>query len=63
MANDRDFECQQCGAHFNSRESLDQHNRQQHQRQAGSSSSSSSTGSRQSSSSNIGNRGDRDLNS
>lgn len=65
MANDRDFECQQCGAHFNSRESLDQHNKQQHSRQAGSSSnvSSSPSSSRQSSSSsNIDNRSDRDLN-
>ena len=67
MANDRDFECQQCGAHFDSRDALDQHNRQQHSRQAGSSSSSnaSSMGSRQSSSSssNVNDRSDPDLNS
>lgn len=65
MANDRDFECQQCGAHFKSRDALDQHNRQNHSRQAGSSSSNvSSTGSSQgsSSSSNIDHRSDRDLN-
>ena len=51
MANDRDFECQQCGAHFNSRDALDQHNKKQHSQQAGSSSNASSMGSRQSSSS------------
>jgi translation initiation factor 2 beta subunit (eIF-2beta)/eIF-5 len=64
MANDRDFECQQCHAHFSSRDALDQHNKQQHSRQAGSSSNVSSMGSRQSSSSssNINNRSDRDLN-
>lgn len=64
MANDRDLECQQCGAHFKSRDALDQHNKQQHSRQAGSSSDVSSMGSRQSSSSSsdISNRNDRDLN-
>ncbi len=31
MANDHpNFDCQQCGAHFHSREELDRHNRQQH---------------------------------
>lgn len=67
--NDRDFDCQQCGAHFNSREALDQHNQQQHTRQAqsGSSSNVSSSSRKSSSSSNINNRGmnssDRDLKS
>lgn len=66
--NDRHFDCQQCGAHFNSREALDAHNRQQHTRQA-QSGSSSNVSSRQSSSSssNVDNRGinngDRDLKS
>ncbi len=35
---DRDFECRQCGAHFDSREQLDRHTRQQHTAQAGGSS-------------------------
>jgi hypothetical protein len=35
--NDRDFECRECGAHFDSREQLDRHTRQQHTAQAGSS--------------------------
>jgi uncharacterized membrane protein YvbJ len=35
--NDHDFECRQCGAHFDSREQLDRHTRQQHTAQAGSS--------------------------
>ncbi len=31
MANDhQNFDCQECGAHFHSREELDRHNRQQH---------------------------------
>jgi hypothetical protein len=33
--NDSDFECRQCGAHFDSREQLDRHTRQQHTAQAG----------------------------
>ena len=33
--NDQDFECRQCGAHFDSREQLDRHTRQQHTAQAG----------------------------
>ena len=33
--NDQDFECRQCGAHFDSREQLDRHTRQQHSAQAG----------------------------
>ena len=41
--NDHDFECRQCGAHFDSRDQLDRHTRQQHTAQAGSSSSSSSS--------------------
>ena len=67
--NDRDFDCQQCGAHFKSREALDQHNRQRHthQAQSGSSSNVSSSSRQSSSSSNINNRGmnssDRDLKS
>ena len=65
--NDRDFDCQQCGAHFNSREALDQHNQQQHTRQAQSGSSSNVSSRQSSSSSNIDNRGmsstDRDLKS
>jgi hypothetical protein len=67
--NNRDFDCQQCGAHFNSRDALDQHNKQQHSRQAQSGSSSNvASSSRQSSSpSNINSRGmnssDRDLKS
>jgi hypothetical protein len=40
--NDQDFECRQCGAHFDSREQLDRHTRQQHTAQAGSSQSGSS---------------------
>lgn len=64
--NDRHFDCQQCGAQFNSREALDTHNRQHHTRQA-QSGSSSNVSSRQSSSSNIDDRGmnngDRDLKS
>ena len=35
--NDKDFECRDCGAHFDSREQLDRHTRQQHSVQAGSS--------------------------
>ena len=35
--NDRDFECRECGAHFDSRDQLDRHTRQQHSAQAGSS--------------------------
>ena len=42
MPNEQDFECQQCGAHFDSRERLDRHNKQQHTQQAGSSNISSS---------------------
>lgn len=41
--NDNDFECRECGAHFDSREQLDRHTRQQHTAQAG----SSNIGSRQ----------------
>jgi len=41
--NDQDFECRQCGAHFDSREQLDRHTRQQHTAQAGSSQSGSSS--------------------
>jgi len=33
----KDFECRECGAHFDSREQLDRHTRQQHTAQAGSS--------------------------
>jgi hypothetical protein len=40
--NDEDFECRQCGAHFDSRDQLDRHTRQQHTAQAGSSQSGSS---------------------
>lgn len=35
--NDTDFECRECGAHFDSRDQLDRHTRQQHSAQAGSS--------------------------
>ena len=42
MANDHTYDCQQCGAHFDSREQLDRHNTQQHSQQAGSSSHGSS---------------------
>ena len=41
--NDQDFECRQCGAHFDSRDQLDRHTRQQHTAQAGSSQSESSS--------------------
>ena len=41
--NDQDFECRQCGAHFDSRDQLDRHTRQQHTAQAGSSQSGSSS--------------------
>jgi hypothetical protein len=41
--NDHDFECRQCGAHFDSRDQLDRHTRQQHTAQAGSSQSGSSS--------------------
>lgn len=65
--NDRNFDCQQCGAHFNSRDALDKHNQQQHTRQAQSGSSSNVSSRQSSSSSNIDNRGmsstDRDLKS
>jgi hypothetical protein len=66
--NDRNFDCQQCGAHFDSKNALDKHNQQQHARQAQSGSSSNvSSRPSSSSSSNINNRGmsssDRDLNS
>jgi len=45
MANDPGFDCQQCGAHFDTREQLDRHNRQQHSptQQAGSSSKNPSS--------------------
>jgi hypothetical protein len=48
MAHTHEFDCQQCNAHFDSREELDRHNRQMHSQQAG---SSSNGGSRQGSSS------------
>jgi len=41
--NDQDFECRQCGAHFDSRDQLDRHTRQQHTAQAGSSQSGPSS--------------------
>ncbi|MFI5229225.1 MAG: hypothetical protein ACHQWU_09165 [Gemmatimonadales bacterium] len=42
MANDnQNFDCQQCNAHFHSREELDRHNRQQHSDTQHSGSSSS----------------------
>jgi hypothetical protein len=46
MANDHSFDCQQCGAHFDTRDQLERHNKQQHTpqtQQAGSSSMSSSS--------------------
>jgi len=39
----KDFECRQCGAHFDSRDDLDRHNRSQHSAQAGSSNLGSSS--------------------
>jgi hypothetical protein len=55
MANDnRDFDCQECGAHFHSREELDRHNQQQHSDEARSGSSPRSQ--QNSSSSGINNR-------
>ncbi len=48
MAHTHEFDCQQCNAHFDSREDLDRHNRQMHSQQA---SSSSNGGSHQGSSS------------
>jgi hypothetical protein len=38
MAHTHEFDCQQCNAHFDSREELDRHNQQKHSQQAGSSS-------------------------
>ena len=42
MANDHGYDCQQCGAHFDTRDQLDRHNKQQHTQQAGSSNVGSS---------------------
>ena len=57
MANDHGYDCQQCGAHFDTRDQLDRHNKQQHTQQAGSSSNVGSSSKSGSSSMN------RDLNS
>jgi hypothetical protein len=43
MANDHGYDCQQCGAHFDTRDQLDRHNKQQHTQQAGSSNVGSSS--------------------
>lgn len=54
MAHTHEFDCKVCGAHLDSRQELDQHNRQKHPdqaRQAGGSSSSGRSGSSGSSSS------------
>jgi hypothetical protein len=56
MANDQQsFDCQECGAHFHSRDELDRHNRQQHT-DAARSTSSTDRSSQQGSSSGIDNR-------
>jgi hypothetical protein len=59
MAHDHEFDCQKCGAHFDSRDQLERHTKQQHSQtqQAGSSNIGSSV--RNPSSVNR----DRDLNS
>jgi len=58
-----DFECRQCGAHFNSRAELQRHNRDQHSQHGRSAagSSSESQGSQQSGSSSpsMGDRSER----
>ena len=59
MAQNNDFECRQCGEHFNSRDDLDKHNRTQHSAQAGSSNLGSSSNSN-SSSIDRGSSSDRD---
>lgn len=47
MAHSHEFDCKVCGAHLDSREDLDKHNREKHtnQAQSGQSSSSFSSGS------------------
>lgn len=64
MRNDHGYDCQQCGEHFDTRDQLDRHNRQEHTqtRQAGSSNISSSNMGSPSRNSSNSNR-DRDLNS
>lgn len=42
MAHTHEHDCQQCGAHFDTSEQLERHNREEHGRQAGSSNVSSS---------------------
>ncbi len=39
MAHTHEFDCKQCGAHLDSREELDRHNREKHRDQDSSSSS------------------------
>ena len=62
MANDHGYDCQQCGEHFDSREQLDRHKKQEHTqtRQAGSSNLGSSSSRN---SSNVSRDRDRDVNS
>ena len=60
--NDQDFECRKCGAHFDSRDQLDRHTRQQHTAQAGSSQSGSSSDSGRRQDSQQGFDEDSDLN-
>jgi hypothetical protein len=45
MAHDHDFDCQKCGAHFDTRDQLERHTKQQHSpnQQAGSSNVGSSS--------------------
>ena len=45
MANDQGYDCQQCGEHFDTRDQLNRHNKQQHMptQQAGSSNLGSSS--------------------
>jgi hypothetical protein len=45
MAHNHEFDCKQCGAHLDSREALDRHNREEHTAQAGSSRNDSSSSS------------------
>jgi hypothetical protein len=42
MAHTHEFDCRQCGAHLDSREELDRHNREEHTAQASSSNNDSS---------------------
>jgi hypothetical protein len=61
MANDHGFDCQSCGAHFDSRDQLERHTKQQHSPTQQAGSGSSSFGSSSKNPSNVNRDRDRDL--